>query len=109
MPNHIHGIIVIQPHGPLGARRGAACCAPTQASKPRKYGNLGVDSLAIVVRSFKSAASRQINLLRQTPATPVWQRNDYEHVVRNEDDVNRIRQYIVDNPARWSEDEYYRS
>jgi REP element-mobilizing transposase RayT len=67
-----------------------------------------VDSLAIVVRSFKSAASRQINLLRQTPATPVWQRNDYEHAVRNEDDVNRIRQYIVDNPARWSEDEYYR-
>lgn len=36
---------------------------------------------------------------------PVWQRNYYEHVIRNDDELNRIRQYIIDNPARWAEDE----
>ncbi len=36
-----------------------------------------------------------------------WQRNYYEHVIRDENDLNRIREYIVNNPAKWQEDEYY--
>jgi REP element-mobilizing transposase RayT len=43
--------------------------------------------------------------MRDSRGTPVWQRNYYEHVIRDEDDLNRIRQYILDNPARWDEDE----
>jgi len=43
--------------------------------------------------------------MRDARGTPVWQRNYYEHVIRDEDDLNRIRQYIMDNPARWAEDE----
>ncbi len=35
----------------------------------------------------------------------LWQRNYYEHIIRNEEEMDRIRQYIVDNPARWAEDE----
>jgi REP element-mobilizing transposase RayT len=57
------------------------------------------------VRSFKSTTTRQINLLRGTPGAPVWQRNYYEHVVRNEQDLFAIHQYILDNPAQWSKDE----
>lgn len=42
--------------------------------------------------------------MRSTPGVPVWQRNYYEHIVRSEESLTRIRQYIVDNPARWEED-----
>jgi REP element-mobilizing transposase RayT len=40
-----------------------------------------------------------------TPVYNVWQRNYYEHVIRDEDDLNRIRQYIMENPLQWAEDE----
>ena len=62
-------------------------------------------SLPAVVRSFKSASARQINLLRGTPGAPLWQRNYYEHVIRNEEDLFAIRKYIADNPAQWALDE----
>ncbi len=43
--------------------------------------------------------------MRSTPGRPVWQRNYYEHVIRNDDEMNRIREYIINNPAGWAEDE----
>ena len=43
--------------------------------------------------------------MRKTPGLPVWHRNYYEHVIRDEADLNRIREYINGNPARWAEDE----
>lgn len=48
---------------------------------------------------------KQINILRCTPDQPVWQRNDYEHIIRNDDDYRLIYQYIEGNPAIWPEDE----
>jgi len=55
---------------------------------------------------YKSAVTRQINILRNTPDMPVWQRNYYEHIIRTERALNAIRQYILDNPARWHLDKY---
>ena len=93
MPNHIHGIVAItrsadQPVGAHGR-------APLRRA-PK--------SLGALVAGFKSAATKTINQLRATPGNPVWQRNYYEHVIRNEKALNRIRQYILDNPAKWDED-----
>jgi len=56
------------------------------------------------VAGFKSAVTRRINDLRGTPYTPVWQHNYYEHVIRNEDDLHEIREYIVNNPLKWDLD-----
>ena len=56
------------------------------------------------MRAFKTFSARRINELRRTPGVSLWQRGYYEHVVRNDADLNRIRQYIIDNPAQWSED-----
>jgi REP element-mobilizing transposase RayT len=42
--------------------------------------------------------------MRGTPGAPVWQRNYYEHIIRNEDDLEAIRHYILTNPSRWHED-----
>ncbi len=57
-----------------------------------------------IVGRFKMNSAKQINIHRGTPGAPVWQRNYYEHVIRNAESLNRIRQYIVDNPARWAFD-----
>lgn len=80
MPNHLHGIIIM---------RGAASSAP---------------SLGQVVRAFKSASAIEANKVLNRSGQPFWQRNYYEHIIRNDHDLNRIRQYIRDNPLAWDED-----
>ena len=95
MPNHVHGVLVI-----TGPHVGATHASPLQragAGPPKR-------SIGAIVGSYKSAVSKRINAMRGTPGAAVWQRNYYEHVIRNEAALNRIRQYIVDNPARWAED-----
>ena len=59
-------------------------------------------------QSFVDSNRRQrkcANESRKTPGTPIWQRNYYEHIVRDEDDPYRIRMYIRDNPLKWAVDE----
>ncbi len=50
-------------------------------------------------------SAKAINELRKTPGVPVWQRNYYEHVIRNEDDLKMVREYIQNNPLKWALDE----
>jgi putative transposase len=112
IPNHIHGIIIIGKRvDSLSGeyietlRRGTACRAPTN---PIEYfGKPVPGSLSTIMRSFKSAATKQINQLRNTPKKSVWQRNYYEHIIRNQSDLNRIRHYILNNPLNWKNDKYY--
>ncbi len=61
-------------------------------------------SLGSLMAGFKSAVTKRINELRQTPGTKLWQRNYWEHIVRNEPELNRIREYIHDNPVQWEYD-----
>ena len=61
-------------------------------------------SLSAIVQNFKSVSSRRIHVLRAALGTPFWQRNYYEHVVRDDADLARIRAYIQDNPAKWALD-----
>jgi REP element-mobilizing transposase RayT len=106
MPNHVHGIVILT----VGARHdvvGARHAVPLQNGvfgKMEQFGKPVPGSIPTIVRSFKSASTRHINALRGTPGAPVWQRNYYEHIVRNEESLNRIREYIVTNPMRWALD-----
>ena len=98
MPNHVHGIIWIVDDDTamvVGAQRR---CAPTTPP------NVLPRSLGAIVRAFKSAVTKRINLMRETPGAPVWQRNYYERIVRNEQELNATRQYILDNPINWQGD-----
>lgn len=92
MPNHIHGIVIIN-----GAAVGAT------GRSPGRFGP-GTRSLGAFVAGFKSAVTKRINNLRGTPGIPLWQRNYYEHIIRDAESLTRIQQYIVDNPARWDFD-----
>ncbi|NIT37361.1 MAG: hypothetical protein GTN49_12840 [candidate division Zixibacteria bacterium] len=104
MPNHVHGIVAIK-HDIYGNNVGATGRSPSQQSDYPPRGPAR-RSLASFVVGYKGAVTRRINALRKTPGAPVWQRNYYERVLRNDDELNRARFYIQENPARWADDDY---
>lgn len=101
MPNHIHGIVIIGGQTVVGAHGRAPLgrAPPGRAPLHRSARSLGS-----FIAGFKSAVTKRVNHMRRTPRLPVWQRNYYEHVIRSEEYLHQIRQYITDNPAQWDED-----
>ncbi|MEA2063891.1 MAG: transposase [Gemmatimonadota bacterium] len=95
MPNHLHGLLLF-----IENSKDTACRVPT----PEQFGRPAPGSLSTVIRSFKSAATKNVNQLRSTPKVRLWQPRFYEHVIRDNDNINRIREYIVNNPLRWEFD-----
>jgi putative transposase len=127
MPNHIHGIVMINAidrdaddvnrancHSPLPVR--ANCHSPVQVGAngnspmhspmhpPMKMKSC---SLSSFVTGFKSATTKQINIHRNTWKIPVWQRNYYEHIIRNEEALQHIRRYVHNNPIVWQQDQLH--
>ena len=100
MPNHFHAIVVIADDG-----RGTARRVPTV----EQFGKPVAGSVPTIVRAFKSAVTRQINLVRQTPGAAVWQRNYYEHIIRNESSYENIAAYILNNPRQWEVDRLFKA
>ncbi len=80
MPNHVHGILALADEAPKG------------------------HGLPEIVRAFKTFSSRRVNEMRGRRGTSAWQRGYYEHVIRNERSLGRIRDYIESNPRRWALD-----
>ena len=72
------------------------------------FGKPTVGSLPTIIRSFKSAVTKLVNELREHGNAPVWQRNYFEHVIRDEESLNKIRNYIWENPIHWNMDELFR-
>ena len=99
MPNHIHGIIVIV--------RATDTSPDTVAHRSRRPKGPPQGSLGAVVGAFKAAAIRRINVLRGAPGATFWQRNYYEHIIRDSAALARIRAYIESNPARWKDDQLH--
>jgi len=97
MPDHIHGIVAIT-ESSVGAQ-GAAPLRhrKTADGRPKRQPR----SLGAFISGFKSAVTKRINRTRGTPGSPVWQRNYWERIIRDMDEMNAIRQYITDNPTRW--------
>ena len=85
MPNHIHGIIAIGEHPKEEAR-----------------------SIPDLIHAFKSAVTREVNrLVLPEQRNHLWQASYYDEIIRNEQMLSEIRQYIEDNPRKWSEDDLY--
>ena len=99
MPNHVHGIIVIN----VGANNHS----PKQNHSPIQSSQFRSPSQTIgsIVRGFKIGVTKWFR--QNTDVYDVWQRNYYEHIVRNDDELNAIRQYIINNPLKWQEDKNY--
>ena len=76
----------------------------TDTGTIEQFGKPTKNSIPTIVRLFKSTTTKQINQMRQTPMQPLWQRNYFEHVIRDDNELTRIHQYIINNPKRWEED-----
>jgi len=101
MPNHIHGIIGIWGSSGVETRH-----AVSLQYQPENFGKPTKHSIPTIIRSFKSATTKMINEFRNDFGKSIWQRGYYEHIIRNEDELNRIREYILTNPQNWSKDAY---
>jgi len=116
MPNHLHGIIIIldrrrggvfPPFGVIPSHVGATTAGATTAgaiTAPLPKGK----TLGQMIAWFKYESTKEINrVVTDNPEMKIWQRNFYERIVRNEDELNRIRNYIATNPETWLTDENY--
>jgi putative transposase len=112
MPNHIHGIVMLTDVG------ATPCGCPDSYHGPDRSGQAQgpapTMSLSDVVHRFKSmTTSRYRHKVLQGTWPPfrhrLWQRNYYEHIIRDEDELNQIRTYISENPLRWELDENHPS
>ena len=102
MPNHFHGIVIFST--PVGAIHESPLHESPLRMTVTQRRNMALPKL---IGRFKMLSAKRINELRQTPGAKLWQRNYYEHIVRNENELNRIRQYIIDNPKNWESDRNY--
>jgi REP element-mobilizing transposase RayT len=108
MPNHIHAIIWI-----VGAIHESPKNFPAQnitfenrviRESPLQRRNM---LLSKVIGKFKMQSAKEINSYRNTPGQRVWQRHYYDHIIRNQEDLNNTKKYIIDNPINWEKDENY--
>ena len=110
MPNHVHGIIVIiderrgTAEGAHNANASLTRRAPTDEFIER-FGKPVKGSIPTIIRSYKSAVALRVNLMRGTKGLPVWQSNYYEHVIRDEKDLQAKCDYILSNPLNWEDDD----
>jgi REP element-mobilizing transposase RayT len=112
MPNHFHGIIIVTDNNghnalcPYKNNQINVTCRGTmnRAHHYESFGRPISGSIPTIVRLFKSAVTREIKGLDYPLLYSIWQRNYYEHIIRNENELNQIREYIQNNPLRWEYD-----
>ena len=106
MPNHIHGIVVIddrdaEQHRDIAGGRDVACNVSTPDQNTSRI-SPRPGSLSAIIRSYKSAVTRQV---RQSGRRDfAWQPRFYEHIIRNDKSLCKIRCYIRNNPLEWDKD-----
>ena len=104
MPNHVHGVIILNENiSMIGANIvGAKDFSPLHNNRP--FGTSR--TIGSIVRGFKIGVTKWFR--KNTCIYTVWQRNYYEHIIRNEIELNKIREYILNNSLNWEIDENYR-
>ena len=101
MPDHVHGIIRITDRGMARAgavKKGTGLEPALAETFPAPV------ALPEIIRQFKTFSAKRINIVRESPGSPVWQRNYHDHIVRNENSLCLIRKYIRENPLHLGKD-----
>ena len=93
MPNHLHGIVIINNVETNG-----------RSSLPTVKFRMKPKSVSSLLSGFKSSTTSKFNTIQKTIKQPLWQSNYYDHIVRDDDDLKRIRRYIKENPQNWYRD-----
>ena len=108
MPNHIHGILKINEmdmdtlHSPnnMGDNMGdntGECNSPLRSPS---------NTIGAIIRGYKSSVTKQFGLMGFDEK--LWQRNYYEHIIRDEQSYQIISEYIINNPKKWADDKFYK-
>jgi putative transposase len=97
MPDHVHGIVII--HEPVGAIH--------ESPLPASVYDRRTMMLPKIVGRFKMNSAKQINNIFGTSGSHIWQRNYYEHIIRDDRDLKNTRQYIFNNPLKWNLDDEF--
>ena len=99
MPNHLHGIVMIDEDDEalnIGIENAVAIQSKPIPKKRKPLGRL--------IGAFKTVSTKRINELNSTPGASIWQRGFYDRIIRNEQELESVREYILGNPAKWDED-----
>src|SRR5690606_26098976 len=118
---HLHAILridnrggssVVGTHGPVVGTHGRASLRPSEQSQSNKKTGVAYrvpKSISSFMAGFKSSATKCINEYRKTPKLPVWQSRFHDHIIRNEQEYERIARYIINNPVNWQADKFHSS
>src|SRR6056297_2387839 len=110
MPNHVHGIMMIDienvPASHVETGLKPVSTEPVLSANIDN-GKMKTHGLFEFVRALKTFSARRINEHRKTPGKPVWQSRFYDHIIRDDNELYRIRKYIMVNPANWENDNNY--
>ncbi|MDD5457784.1 MAG: transposase [Phycisphaerae bacterium] len=109
MPNHLHAIVVLQDTVGAGFKPAPNTVGDEDVKRAGFKPAPTRHSLGEIVRAFKTFSARHINKIKNTPGKPIWQRNYFEHIIRNEESLNKIRNYIMNNPRNWTADKEQKS
>ena len=107
MPNHIHGILVITRGEASSDEISVPANRLVKDASPLRPNGTIPGSVGAIIQNFKSITSRKINNLSAKSKEPNWQRNYYEHIIHDEQDMLAITDYILINPLNWEKDEEY--
>ncbi len=106
MPNHVHGIIELTKNNNGLSNNVVVGVQNFEPLQPRKneFQKIIPRSIGSIVRGFKIGVSKWI--LNNTNLDSIWQRNYYEHIIRNNQSYLTISEYIINNPRNWNEDKF---
>lgn len=105
MPNHVHGILILQPLEHLDKQQFILDSKMNSTSTIFSQRSPKAGSLSAMIRSYKAAISAWCS--RNGYVDFAWQSRFYEHIIRDEQTLAKIRSYIENNPYLWNQDEYY--
>jgi len=108
MPNHVHAVLVIVDSAEM-ALVGAIHELPLREHSESEQRRLKRRTMLIpkCMGFYRMNTAKRINVMRGMPGIPVWQRNYHEHIIRNQQSLDRIRRYIAENPENWTLDRNY--
>ncbi len=108
MPNHVHGILIITGEGEASQNRSSTLHdSIIKDASPLRPSGTRPGSVGAIIQNYKSITSRKVATQIEQLKGSVWQRNYYEHVIRNERELRAISDYILANPQNWEKDTEY--
>lgn len=106
MPNHMHGILILDDNNIINANSTQPSMVCDDKDQFMSAISPKAGSVSTIIRSYKSACTKHINL-SQPKLNFKWQERFHDHIIRNDGDFQRIKNYIINNPKNWQSDKFF--